>query len=293
MKDYFDDVIGYEDIKYELKKMCDFLSNREKYEKLGAKPIKGILLQGDPGTGKTTMAEAFIKSCGRKAYICRKTKSDGDFLKKIVKIFEEAKNNQPAVILLDDIDKYSSERIRRVDAEEFVTVQSCIDDLGDSDVFIIATSNDYDKLPESLLRAGRIGKTIEIDLPYGKDAEMIVAHYLKDKKVKNIDAKEVSRILEGYSCATLESVINDAALMAEFLVDDCGLYGFHNWIMDEHDACASENRNRAMAMLLENEYLKARQMLVKNRSFLDALIAAFANKDTLTAEDIRIIKSNS
>ena len=107
MKDFFEEIIGYEDVKNQLRQIIDMLSNKEKYEKMGARRINGILLDGEPGTGKTTMANCFIKATGRESFIVRKKKSDGKFLDEISNAFEEAAAKAPSIILLDDLDKFA------------------------------------------------------------------------------------------------------------------------------------------------------------------------------------------
>ena len=89
----FDKIIGYKDIKAELIRLCDVLKNNEKYKALGVTPIGGLLLNGDPGVGKTLMANCFIKESGRKAFVCRKNKPDGEFVKNLMNgIIQCAKN---------------------------------------------------------------------------------------------------------------------------------------------------------------------------------------------------------
>ena len=122
----FDQIIGYEDIKRELYRICDTMKNTEKYKKLGVTTPRGLLLCGEPGIGKTMMAMAFIEESGRKSYTIRKNKSDGDFVDVITETFEEAKKNAPSIVLLDDMDKFANEDVQHRDAEEYVTVQSCM-----------------------------------------------------------------------------------------------------------------------------------------------------------------------
>ena len=215
MKDYFKEIIGYEDVKKELRIISDMLNNPERYQKLGAKLNGGLILTGEPGTGKTTMANCLINSTKRKAYVIRKKGSDGEFIKAIEMTFEEAKNNSPSIILLDDLDKFSDKE--NGDAEEFVTVQSCIDEIKDIDVFVIATVNNKMKLPNSLLRAGRFGKRIKVRCPEKDEVTEIVDHYLKKTSIcDEIDSKSVGMMLLGETCATLEDVINKAAIKAVY-----------------------------------------------------------------------------
>lgn len=213
----FDEIIGYQDIKQELLRILDRLCNPEKYEKLGVTMPHGLLLHGDPGVGKSTFARCFLEACGSNTFVCRKDKPNGDFVKEIVRVFEEAAQAAPAVILLDDMDKFSNEDERHRDAEEFVTVQACIDDVKDKQVFVIATANNLRKLPNSLIRPGRFDHVLQLHNPSGKDAERIVAHYLsKHAYVSNLDTRRIARLMNKRSCAELETVINEAGVYAGY-----------------------------------------------------------------------------
>ncbi len=213
----FDKIIGYSDVKKELLRLCDIMVNGEKYRKLGVKTPRGLLLYGEPGVGKTLMANCLIKESGRKSYICRKDKSRDDFVDNIKETFEQAKQNAPSIVFLDDLDKFSNSDLDYCNTHEYVTVQSCIDDCDGFEVFIIATANDINKLPLSLCRAQRFDKTIKVKKPKGKDAVEIVKYYLSQKSfVDDIDEEEISRILDGGSCAELESVVNEAGIYAGF-----------------------------------------------------------------------------
>ena len=213
----FDKVIGYDAIKLEIARICDVIKNSDKYQNLGVKIPKGLLLYGEPGVGKTLIANSFIEECGKRCYVCRKNLPDDEFIKYIKKTFEDAKNNAPSLVLLDDFDKFANEDKDHKNAEEYVTIQSCIDDVKSSEVFVIATANDLHLVPNSLLRAGRFDTSIEIKAPKGLDAEMIIKHYLSGKNtVANLDVKQLARILNGMSCAELETIINQAGIYAGF-----------------------------------------------------------------------------
>lgn len=213
----FENIIGYKDIKKTLERIIDTLNNPKKYQKLGSSIPHGLLLYGPPGLGKTTFAYEMLENMkNRKSYILRKTKSDGDFLKEMNLIFNEAKKNQPSTILLDDIDKYSIDD-NTSNNEEFVAVQSLIDTIKKEDIFIIATANNKFVLPRSLLRSGRFDIKIEITYPSEKESFEIIKHYLKNKKIeKDINLKNISYILECSSCADLEKVCNQAGIYAGF-----------------------------------------------------------------------------
>ena len=214
-----DKIIGYSNIKRELMRISDRLKNREAYDRLGVSSPRGLLLYGAPGVGKSLMASAIIEESGRKTYVCRKDKPNGDFVKFIKETFDKASANAPSIVFLDDMDKFANGDERHPDAEEYVTVQSCIDEIKNrnKEVFVLATVNNIHNLPHSLYRPGRFDRTIEIEAPHGKEAEAIIAHYLGNKKfVEGVDAKTIARIMDGHSCAELETVINEAGLYAGY-----------------------------------------------------------------------------
>ena len=213
----FDKIIGYTSIKKELEQITDTLKNGDVYQKLGVSAPRGLLLHGVPGVGKSLMASCVIEASGRNCYTCRKNKPNGDFVKHIKETFNQAVENAPSIVFLDDMDKFANGDERHKDAEEYVTVQSCIDEVKGKEVFALATANNLRTLPGSLKRAGRFDRIIEVGAPVGQDAIRIIEHYLKGKKVTaDMDAKSIARILNGNSCAELEMVINEAGLYAGF-----------------------------------------------------------------------------
>lgn len=213
----FDKIIGYKDVKSELIRLCDIIRNGEKYKALGVALAGGLLLDGDPGVGKTLMANCFIQESGRKAFVCRKNKPNGEFVNEIKRTFNEAAENTPSIILLDDMDKFANEDDSHKNAAEYVTVQSCIDEVKGKDVFVLATTNGTRNLPGSLLRAGRFDTIINVNAPDKKDAIEIVKHYLSTKKaIAGVNAEDVARLLSGKSCAELETVINTAGQYAGY-----------------------------------------------------------------------------
>ena len=151
----FDKVIGYETIKNELLQICDMMHNREVYEELGAKLPQGILLYGDPGLGKTLIAKCFIEESGLKSYVVRRNKGNDDFIGDIAATFQKARETAPCIVFLDDMDKFANEDSNHRDAEEYVAVQSGIDEVKNCNVFVLAPANEMWKLPNSLVRSGR------------------------------------------------------------------------------------------------------------------------------------------
>ena len=217
----FDTIIGYEEIKDELMRVTDALRNTEAYRRAGTDIPKGMLLYGVPGVGKSLMADVIINSSGRNAYVCRKDMPGGAFVNQIKETFDKAIENEPAIVFLDDLDKFTNGDERFTDAEEYVTVQSCIDRAKNYDVFVLATANKINVLPDSLLRSGRFDVKIEIEPPRGSEALAIIKHYLKGKNLSDdIDYEVLARLLEGHSCADLETVINEAARLAVYARDE-------------------------------------------------------------------------
>lgn len=214
----FDKIYGYEKEKKELLYICDMMNYPEKYRSFGVEIPQAILLHGDPGLGKTLMAKAMIEESGRASFSCRKTRADGEFVDIIKKTFDDAIENAPAIVFLDDMDKFAEDNNdSSSNKEEFVVIQSCLEDIKGKDVFVIATANDIDNLPSSLVRAGRFGKQLYFSLPPLDDSKKILAHYLSGKKVSSdVDAEMIANILAGHSCAVLESVINEAGIYAAF-----------------------------------------------------------------------------
>ena len=202
----FDKVIGYENEKEELFQLCDMAKNPEKYAALGVKLPRGILLHGVhgvPGVGKTLMASALIEEMGedRNRYVLRKDKSNEEFVESISKTFQEAKAHAPSVIFLDDLDKFASDSDSR-NPEELIAVQSGIDEVKGTDVFVVATANEICELPRSLRRAGRFDRILEICPPNRKEAVEIVRHYLKDKKVAADVTAESVPVRRSNRCST-------------------------------------------------------------------------------------------
>ena len=216
----FKNIIGYNHIKNELVRIIDCINNVEKYKKLGIKIPKNLLLHGEPGVGKTLFANAFVNALNRNKYIIRKDMPNGKFVEYINKTVKEAIDNQPSVILFDDIDKFSNNDDDHKNSDEFIVVQSLIDDCKNKDVYFVATANDLEDMPDSLLRAGRFDCKILVHNPTINDSISIIKHYLSDKMVdKNIDYEEIAKILNGGSCALLETVINEAGLYAGYKND--------------------------------------------------------------------------
>lgn len=123
----FDKIIGYEAVKQELIRIADVLAHPDAYAALGVSAPKGLLLHGDPGVGKTLMVNSLIEASGLPSFICRRDTPDGDFVLKIKEVFDDAAKKAPAIIFLDDLDKFAKTEEDSFNQEEFVAVQAAID----------------------------------------------------------------------------------------------------------------------------------------------------------------------
>ena len=230
-----DKVIGYGSIKQELYRIVDLINNPFKYNKLGVHTIKGILFRGNPGIGKTLMAEALMEELApetetetsmaepiggiahERRFVLKKNCHNKEFIHQVVDVFEKARTNArtyvPSIVFMDDIDKFEDGN----DSEIYATIQSCIDDCRDKEVIVLATANDTFDMPDSLLRAGRFDKIYDMTFPVGNDAKRIFHHYLNTVETAGeIDAEEIARCLEGYSCAALKNMVYEAAILAGY-----------------------------------------------------------------------------
>lgn len=208
--DVFEKIAGYDCIKEELLKIKQALA----YGKEAGKAYKprGILLYGEPGVGKTLFAESFIELLSLPCFSLKNYYSELTITEEIKKVFNEAKENSPSVIFIDDIDKMSNNTSAERDTKEFCAIQTCIDELKGSDVLVVATANDICKLPPSLLRFERFDKVIEIRSPNAEDAYLLIKSVFKEKQI-NFSEEELCEsvaVLPEATCAKIKDIILSA-----------------------------------------------------------------------------------
>ncbi len=249
MVNSFDKIIGYESVKKELYQVIDIFKNKDVYLKMGAKMPRGVLIFGDPGLGKTMMALALIDECKVRTYYLTKNKIKEQSIREITLTFTAAAKDESAIVFIDDIDKFSETKGYDEDDSSFVAIQAGIDSVKSKNVLVVATANNYNKLPGSLLRNGRFDVKINMDSPSNDDAKKIVEYYLKTKKVnKNMNFEDVVKMISYSTCADLESIINKSAIYAayqrkEFIdIDDIvNSYLQENYdVRDESYKCSEE-----------------------------------------------------
>ncbi|MFY9613037.1 MAG: AAA family ATPase [Tissierellaceae bacterium] len=221
-----DDVKGHNEIKEDLEFLIKFLKNPKRYEKLGAKAPKGVLLFGPPGTGKTMIAKAMANEVG----IPFIATGGSDFVEKYVgvgakrvrEIFEEAKGHEKAIIYIDEIDAIGKKRGGEYDNDERINTLNALliemDGFKDSSgIMVIASTNRLDILDEALMRPGRFDKHIAVNPPDYQGRLDILKLYAKDKKLdKEVRLDKVATITRGFSGADLANLLNEAAMITAF-----------------------------------------------------------------------------
>ena len=210
--DKFDEkVIGYESTKEILRQILDILKRPEVYKRKGISIPRGLLMESDPGLGKSLLASILMEESERKPFVFRKTSQENSFLDELRAVFAMAKEEAPSILLLEDLNLYVESNSPY--APEWACLQACIDDAKDTDLFVIATTNDTRYMPPSLLRPGRFDYVIYLQPPIGENAENIVSYYLRDKVLaEDVLISDIVKAMPKVSCATLETVMNLAAL---------------------------------------------------------------------------------
>jgi cell division protease FtsH len=222
----FQDVAGVEEAKEEVQELVDFLKDPKKFQKLGGRIPKGVLMVGSPGTGKTLLARAIAGEADVPFFNI----SGSDFVEMFVGVgasrvrdmFEQGRKNAPCLIFIDEIDAVGRHRGHGVGGghdEREQTLNQLLVEMDGFDaqdgVIIIAATNRPDVLDPALLRPGRFDRQVTVGLPDVKGREQILrVHSKKVKLSESVDLSLIARGTPGYSGAELANVINEAALMA-------------------------------------------------------------------------------
>jgi len=222
----FEDVAGIDEAKDELEEIIEFLKNPKKFQKLGGKIPKGVLLVGPPGTGKTLLARAVAGEANVPFF----TISGSDFVEMFVGVgasrvrdmFEQGKKNAPCIIFIDEIDAVGRHRGAGLgggnDEREQTLNQLLVEMDGfetNEGVILIAATNRPDVLDPALLRPGRFDRQVVVPNPDILGREKILKVHMKNVSIaKNVDPRIIARGTPGFSGADLANLVNEAALLA-------------------------------------------------------------------------------
>ena len=224
-KTTFKDVAGIDAEKQELMEVVDFLKNKEKFKALGARVPRGILLSGEPGTGKTLLARAVAGEANVPFFATSGSDFSGIIVglgvAKIKEIFELAKRNAPCILFMDEIDAIGQSRNKHTinDNDREQTLNQLLIEMdgfaNDTGIIVIAATNRPDMLDAALLRPGRFDRQIYIELPNLEGRKDILElHAKKFKLADSVSLMDVARGTTGFSGADLENLLNEAALHA-------------------------------------------------------------------------------
>ncbi len=222
----FKDVAGVEEAKEEVSELVDFLKDPKKFQKLGGRIPKGILMVGSPGTGKTLLAKAIAGEADASFFSI----SGSDFVEMFVGVgasrvrdmFEQARKSTPCLVFIDEIDAVGRHRGHGLGGgndEREQTLNALLVEMDGFDsqdgIIIIAATNRPDVLDPALLRPGRFDRQITVNLPDVRGRESILkVHAKKVKLAKKVDLSVIARGTPGYSGAELANLLNEAALLA-------------------------------------------------------------------------------
>ena len=219
----FEDVEGIEELKTDIMRLVDCLKNPKKYQAIGARTPKGVILYGPPGTGKTLIAKAIAGEAGVPFF----SMVGSDFVEKYVGVgaqrvrdlYKKARKAAPCIVFIDEVDAVAGQRGRDENTESDQTINALLAELdgfkGTENIITICATNRLDMLDSAFKRAGRFDLKLAVGLPDKKGRKNILAIHSKNKKLHSeVDLEVLANKTVGFSGAELETLLNEAALIA-------------------------------------------------------------------------------
>lgn len=223
IKTRFKDIAGNEEAKEDMEFLVNFLKNPQKYVEMGAKLPKGVILFGEPGTGKTLTARAIAGEAGVPFF----NVTGSDFIemyaglgaKRVRNLFKEAKESAPCIVFIDELDALGTNRGEMGHSEKDQTINALLSEMDGFDtsdgVIVMAATNRMADLDPALIRPGRFDRHIAIQLPEYKDRLNILKLHGANKKLsEEIDLESLAKMTIGFSGAALEALLNEATIHA-------------------------------------------------------------------------------
>lgn len=219
----FSDVHGCDEAKEELQELVEFLINPERFNQLGGKLPKGVLLTGPPGTGKTMLARAVAGEAGCPVFYMSGSEFDelyvGVGAKRVRDLFSQARNKAPSIIFIDELDAVGGKRNARDPAYAKQTLNQLLTELDgfspSTGVILIAATNYPEALDKALTRPGRFDRRVTVPLPDVRGRIEILKHHMKNVPITgDVDATNLARATSGMSGADLANLVNQAAVHA-------------------------------------------------------------------------------
>lgn len=219
----FEDVAGLKEVKEELYEIVDSVKNKEKYEKMGAKLPRGILLYGPPGTGKTYIGKALAGETNSKFFYVTGSEFTEKYVgvgaKRVRDLFEKARKESPSIIFIDEIDAIGGKRSSESNNEKDQTLNQILTEMDGfkdtSDVIVIGATNRIELLDSALKRAGRFDKHIYLGNPDLESRKELFKIHTKNKPLdEGVDLDNLAKKTHGFSGADIENIANESALIA-------------------------------------------------------------------------------
>ncbi len=232
----FDDVVGMDRLKKDMSQIVDIMKNPATYAKKGIRMPKGVLMEGEPGNGKTLFAKAMAGEAKVNFIATKATDFESMFMSigpmKVKTLFRKARRHAPCIVFIDEFDGIGTKRNYSgsgIETENTRIVTALLNELDGfepaSGVLVLAATNSIHALDEALIRPGRFDLKFSVPYPSTAEREKLVQKYSKSHTAE-CSAQLLAKMFDGYSCAKIESVLNKAALIAsqdnrtEFSLED-------------------------------------------------------------------------